>query len=543
MPFLGVLANPDAVFKHEYAAYIVQVFGWTKPEQLLLPFTIIFASAAVISGLMRISLTWVQTRIAFATGADLSYLIYLRTLYQPYSVHIARNSSEVIAGVSSKANQLVGSAITPVLTIVTTMFMLVVIVISLITIDPLMVSLTMAGFGLIYFFISMITRTRLVANSNEISKKTNSVIQILQEGLGGIREVLIDGTQSTYCRAFRSADVSMRSALAYNKIMSQSPRYVVETLGVVLISILAFLLGKGDGGLIGIIPTLGVLAVAAQKLLPMLQQIYVAISSILGAKAILHDALILIEQPLPGYVKKANIVPIGFDKSIKLNNVSFRFNSDSPWILKGLNLEIIKGSKVGFIGSTGSGKSTLLDVFMFLLNPSEGALSVDGVQVDASNFRNWQSRIAHIPQTIFLSDSSIAQNIAFGQPKENIDYRQVRNAASQAQIASTIESWENQYDTVVGERGVRLSGGQRQRIGIARALYKQANVIILDEATSALDNKTEAAVIDVINKIDKDITILMVAHRLTTLKSCDQIVELEDGIINRIGTYQEMINL
>jgi ATP-binding cassette subfamily B protein len=225
-----------------------------------------------------------------------------------------------------------------------------------------------------------------------------------------------------------------------------------------------------------------------------------------------------------------------------LEQVVFRYAPDAPLVLQNLNLTIPKGSRVGFVGSTGSGKSTLIDIIMALLDPIEGSLMVDDVPINSNNSRSWQSHIAHVPQTIFLADSTIAENIALGIMSRNVDLERVRKAAQQAQIADIIESWDKKYDTIVGERGIRLSGGQRQRIGIARALYKQADVIVFDEATSALDNDTERTVMKAINSISKEITLLIIAHRLTTLKDCDQIIELSDGQVSKVGSYEQIIN-
>jgi ATP-binding cassette subfamily B protein len=229
-----------------------------------------------------------------------------------------------------------------------------------------------------------------------------------------------------------------------------------------------------------------------------------------------------------------------FQHQIGLNQVSFRYSLESPFVLKGLNLTIEKGARLGFIGVSGSGKSTLLDIVMGLLQPTEGALRIDDRLVTGLNHRTWQSHIAHVPQAIFLADSSIEENIAFGVAKSQIDHSRVQQAAKQAQISDVIETWPKKYQTIVGERGVRLSGGQRQRIGIARALYKQADVIIFDEATSALDTETEVSVMRAIEGLSKDLTLLIIAHRLTTLKHCTQIVELESGGIKRVGSYIEI---
>ena len=541
IPFLGVLSSPEMVFDHDLAQPLVKFAELTTPEQLFLPLTIVFCAAALIAGTMRIALHWGQTRLANAIGADLSYQIYRRTLFQPYAVHVSRNSSEVIAGISSKASQVVSAAITPVMTIISSAMMMSMVLTTLIIIEPVMSISVILGFGVIYTIFIRIVKRRLLKNSQKISRQSNYLIKVLQEGLGGIRDVLIDGAQAIYCEAFRAADLSLRRASANNQFMGQSPRYGVESLGMVLIAGVAYSFASGQGGLSSVLPMLGALAIGAQRMLPMLQQAYAALTNFLGAQAALRDALELLEQPMPKYAEGPTSEKITFHDEIRISQLDFRYRNDAPLVLKGINLKIGKGERIGFIGTTGSGKSTLLDVIMGLLHPSDGKIFVDGVEISGQNHRGWQSHIAHIPQTIFLSDATVSENIAFGIPVEKIDYQRVQQAAQQAQIAETVESWELKYQTIVGERGVRLSGGQRQRIGIARALYKCSDVLIFDEATSALDSKTENAVMQAIDSIENNITMLMVAHRVSTLRSCDLIVELEQGKIKRSGSYDEII--
>ncbi len=260
-----------------------------------------------------------------------------------------------------------------------------------------------------------------------------------------------------------------------------------------------------------------------------------------GGQASLEDALELLDQPLPKSGTEVSARRLSFQRSIALRHVAFRYSPESTWVFDNLDLTIAKGSRVGFMGTTGSGKSTLLDIIMGLLQPTHGVLEIDGQPITAENHRAWQALVAHVPQTIFLADSSIEENIAFGVPKDQIDSARVRKAAKQSQIANIIESWPHQYQTFVGERGIRLSGGQRQRIGIARALYKQAEVIIFDEATSALDNETEKAVMEVIESLGEEFTVLIIAHRLTTMRNCAQIVEIGDGGVKQIGSYQDLV--
>ena len=311
---------------------------------------------------------------------------------------------------------------------------------------------------------------------------------------------------------------------------------------MMLIAALAYSLAQQVDGIAKAIPILGALALGAQRLLPVLQQAYGSWSQIVGGQASLQDTIDLLDQQLPDYADQPAASPMPFRHEICLQQLGFRYSPQTPHVLTGLNLTIAKGSRVGFIGTTGSGKSTLLDIVMCLLPPSEGLLLIDGQAATHVNHRAWQAHIAHVPQSIFLADSTIEENIAFGVPKDQIDPRRVRQAAQQAQIAQSIESWPKQYETFVGERGIRLSGGQRQRIGIARALYKHADVIIFDEATSALDSETEQAVMQAIEGLSDDLTLLIIAHRLTTLKSCTQIVEVAGGRIRRSGSYQEIVN-
>ena len=542
LPFLGVLTAPEPVFDHALAQPIIQALGLTAPSQLLLPLTIAFGAAALLAGAMRLILLWASTRLSFSTGADLSISIYRRTLYQPYAVHCARNSSEVINGISGKANGVIYNIILPVLTLISSSVMLIAILIALLAVEPVIALAAFGGFGLIYAFIIRLTRKQLLADSQRIARESSHVIKSLQEGLGGIRDVLIDGSQETYCHIYRNADLPLRRAQGNNVFVSSSPRYGMEALGMILIAALAYSLALETDGIAKAIPILGALALGAQRLLPVLQQAYASWTGIQSGQASLQDTLELLDQPLPHCADHPAAQPLPFEDIISLKQLGFRYSSQTPYVLKQINLTIGKGSRVGFIGTTGSGKSTLLDIVMGLLKPTDGALEIDGQPLTPINIRAWQAHIAHVPQAIFLADSSIEENIAFGIPKDQIDPQRVRQAARQAQIADSIESWPEQYKTFVGERGIRLSGGQRQRIGIARALYKQADVIIFDEATSALDNETEQDVMQAIESLSKELTILIIAHRISTLKNCSQIIELGEGCIKRTGRYQDILH-
>ena len=543
LPFLGMLTAPEQFFKLPFTQLFLQVLNLTDLTQLLFAFTFVFIVAILLAAAMRLILLWFSTRLSFATGAELSVNIYRRTLYQPYEVHCARNSSTIINAILSKASDVIYSIIMPALTMISSTLILVTVIISLLALNPTIALYVFGGLGIIYGSIIYLTRKKLLIHGQRIASQSNNIIKSLQEGLGGIRDVLIDGSQDTYCQIYRDIDAPLRRAQGNSMFLSQSPRYGIEALGMILIVVLAYSIAQEAGGLIKSIPMLGALALCAQRTLPVLQQAYSSWTSIRINQASLQDTLDLLDQPLPCYAFQLANQQLPFNHSISLRQIDFRYNQQTPFVLKQINLTIEKGSRVGIIGTTGSGKSTLLDIVMGLLQPTGGVLIIDDEIVTSVNQRSWQAHIAHVPQAIFLADSTIEENIAFGVPKNQIDHKRVRQAAQQAQLTESIQKWPDKYQTYVGERGVRLSGGQRQRIGIARALYKQADVIIFDEATSALDNETEQAVMQSIESLSKDLTILIIAHRLTTIKNCTQIIELGEGVIKKIGNFEQVVSL
>jgi len=541
VPFLGALTSPETIFKYELTQPIIEMLEITEANQLLLPLTAIFVIAALTAAAVRLTLLYSLTRFSYAVGADLSINIYRRTLYQDYSIHISRNSSEVINGIINKTNIVIGGILAPTMTFISSMLIMVGIITMVIIINPFVALISFSFVSFIYLIITLFARKYWQRNSGLIAKKSTQMVKSLQEGLGGVRDVLIDGTQEFYCDLYRNADLSLRKASASNVFIGQSPRYMMEAIGMVLIGMLAYTLTLEEGGLVAAIPTLGALAVGAQKLLPTMQQAYASISAINGSKDSFNDVLFLLDQPLPLIENRnsnKNFVP--FKESISFKNLSFRYTDDTPWILKNVNLSFKRGDKIGIVGVTGSGKSTLLDILMGLLAPTSGELLVDDTPITKANRRAWQAHISHVPQSIFLADSTIQENIAFGVVPEEVQESRVIFAAQLAQIAETINSLKNKYKALVGERGVQLSGGQRQRVGIARALYKDSDLIIFDEATSALDNQTEQKIMKQIDQMNKNQTMFFIAHRLTTLKQCDTILRInKDFTIDEIR-YQDL---
>jgi ATP-binding cassette subfamily B protein len=539
VPFLGALTSPEQIYQHHLAQPLIQILEITDPNQLLLPLTVIFVIATLISATVRLLLLYVLTRLSFATGADLSLDIYRRTLYQDYSIHTSRNSSEIINSIITKTNTVIGHILVPLLTFISSVVIMLGIISIVFTINIQVALITFSTFALFYWVIAFFTKKSLQKNSQLIANESTQMIKSLQEGLGGIRDVLIDGTQEFYCKLYRKADLLLRRASGDNIFIGSSPRYLMEAIGMILIAILAYTLTLQEGGVVVAIPILGALAIGAQKLLPALQQAYSSYSTIKGAKSSFIDVLNLLNQPLSYNASQDLINIMPFKQEIVFKDLSFRYTKDTPWILKNVNLSFKKGETIGFIGVTGSGKSTLLDILMGLLTPTSGELLVDGVTITQENRRAWQAHISHVPQSIYLADSTIQENIAFGVELGQVKEHKVVQAAQSAQISEVINNLKNKYKSFVGERGSQLSGGQRQRIGIARALYKDSDVLILDEATSALDNQTEQKIMQQISQLKDSQTVFIIAHRITTLKQCDSILKMNtDCTIERVNYNQ-----
>jgi len=384
------------------------------------------------------------------------------------------------------------------------------------------------------------TKKRTRDNGVIIAIRSTNLIKYLQEGLGGIRDVLLGGDQEKHCKNYNDSDLILRKAEGENLFLSQSPRFFIEAIGIVMIASIAYYLSLQDGGIYKVMPILGVLALGAQRMLPAFQQIYFGWSNIQSGLASLEDVLELLDQPLPK-LNDSDFKPLNFKNEITIRNINFSYYKNKEQILNNLNLTIKRGDCIGVIGETGSGKSTLLDLLMGLLNPTNGELLVDGVLITNKNIRAWQKNIAHIPQTIFLIDASVEKNIVFDYSDEKINRKKLKEAAKKAKVTEFIKNKKDKFKTCIGENGIQLSGGQRQRIGIARAIYKDSEIIIFDEATSALDSHTEEAIINSLD-LDKDKkTVIMVAHRLSSLKYCNKIIELKDGQIIKIGSYNKMI--
>jgi ABC-type multidrug transport system fused ATPase/permease subunit len=472
-------------------------------------------------------------------GNELGVAYFDRILARPYSFHALHNSSETVASIK-KVQAIAHQMLLPAMLSISSVIGAAFIVAALLAVDAATTLIAFAGFTLIYLVAGKLTRPRLRRNSKLLSIAHGRRIQHIQEALGGIRDLIIDRARPAFVRRFREVDGEMQLAEATTSFISGAPRMLIEAVGMAMIAFVACfaLLRSGDIG--AVLPVLGVLALGAQRLLPLMQTLYKGWATVAGNRALAEDILRVLEAPdeLPA----APAAPIaGFRREIRFRDVDFHYPGAARPALRGIDLVIPKGSKVGLVGRSGSGKSTAMDLLMGLLSPTTGQIEIDGCPLVPANAGDWQREIAHVPQDLFLADASIRENIAFGAEPAEIDDARVRAAAAAADIAGFIEDLPEGYQTIVGERGTRLSGGQRQRLGIARALYKQASVIFFDEATSALDSETESAVMAAIERLDPDLTIILVAHRTSTLAFCDQIIRLDEGRVVEAGGFHQVV--
>jgi ATP-binding cassette, subfamily B, bacterial PglK len=536
IPFLGSLLETEKFLQFELIKTINNIFNVETSNEFITLMTLLFCVVVIMASIWRVLLLKLTTSYAYATGTDLSAKVFKLSLYQTYEIHASRNSSEVISAVTRKIS-ITTQALMHVLTALSVMFLFVFFISILLYLDPFTASISLTILGLFYTCISIIVKKKLFRNSEIESREQNKLIKIIQEGLSGIREVILENLQKNYADKFLNSDRPMRKAAGNNIFIGGSPRFVIEAAGIVMIACLALYFNYTELGIKGYLPILGALALGAQRLLPAIQQGYAAWAGIMGSRQSLVDSISFLEQKIATQ-QLTTKNKISFKNTIELRNVEFAYANEEQPLFKNLNFKMNCGEKVALVGSTGSGKSTLMDLVMGLLYPQKGALLVDSIQVDDKYIMSWRNTFAHVPQDIYLLDGTFADNIAFGNNLTG----DINQAATNACIYDDIILKDEGMLSMLGERGIKISGGQKQRIGIARALYKNVDFLVLDEATSALDNATEAAVMKNIMNTCKNMTILMIAHRLSSIKNFDKIFVLDKGKIVSVGTYDELLN-
>ena len=534
IPFLRIITDSNYIINNNFLKKLFNFFGIYSFNQIAIVISSIFVLTIFISAFIRIINIWFMTKISAEIGTDLSVSIYNKVLHQPYIFHLNTNSNELSTAVTYEVDRTT-QCILLFLQFIAGIIMMSCLVFGFISFNWYIGTPTVVTYALLYLSFMVAFKYRLSRNSRRIVSFTENQLKSVNNGLGAIRDILLDNNQEEYVNNFKSSDYPLRKLTAEKYFLGVMPRFILEALGIILIVFLSiYLVLKGYQNSF-IITLLGGVALISQKLLPSMQLCYNSWSILTNTKSSVLKVLRNLELSIDdSYSRK--IKQLIFFKEIKIKSLNFKFNNDvEKFVLKDINLTIKKGERIGILGKTGSGKTTLINIIMGLIEPTSGQLLVDDSsiysKIDKYRQISWQKSIAHVPQNIYLSDQSFAENIAFGISKNKIDMSKVRRVAEMAEISTFITSHRNGYETYVGERGIRLSGGQRQRIALARALYKNTKVLILDEATSALDNKTEKSIMKSINNLNKDITIIMVAHRTSTLSECDQIIELNLGSI------------
>ncbi|MCL9781550.1 ABC transporter ATP-binding protein/permease [Vibrio sp. S4M6] len=538
-PILAYILDPVSAMNGEVMKFI-------KPLTSYIPLSesysigILFAVIIMISSLYRIVLVWLQVSWGNAVGHDFSILVFSRLLEQSYEQHIVRNTSEVVAGITMKINQLVGSYINPLVAICSSFVLLIAIVSALVITAGLAVVAVVVLIGLVYTGITLSIRSKLAYNSQIISERSNSIVQEVQESFQGIREVILSDTGETRRNTFTAMDREFRLAQSSSAVLSQAPRYVVESLLVISLVGMA-LMQAGHLTLSGdLLPSLGVVVLGVQRIMPLAQVIYANVATMRGALCSVGDVIDMAsvtndrDTPIEVACKS-----IDFEKSLVLNQVSYSYPGTQTNQLKNITLSIKKGDWVGIYGKTGSGKSTLLDLICGLLSPTSGSILIDGVELGARNRSDWRDKLAVVSQSVYFSDSTILDSIVLAG--ESPDFERLNTCLKVAQLNSTIEGLEQGIHTSVGEAGVQFSGGQLQRLSIARALYREAEILIFDEATSALDQHTEKVLMGALRELNSELTVILVAHRLNTLEACNYLIQMESGEILSSSTYEQLI--
>jgi ABC-type multidrug transport system fused ATPase/permease subunit len=522
----GALVNHNKFFN--FFSYGLSNLNEHEKSIIILSF---FCCIVVLTVLMRVLLLWYSNEVSYRVGSDISYKIYKNVLEQDYSEHIKRGSNEVISVVTQKVNMVVSGVISAALTVITSVFIGLSLAVVLLMIN-FKVTLTVFSICLALYLLNVFFIKKILFNlSALISSESTSVIKTLQDGLGSIRDIVIDGTQDIYADIFKCSDFSLRKSQGRSIFFAQSPKYIIEGVGTLLLITYIFYGYYLHQPISEQLPLLGVLILSAQKLLPQMQLFFSAISNIKSSVVPLDEVLLMLN------IETSIIQSTGkleFGENIKFRNVYFSYDNSSNLVLDNVSLSINKGDVVGIVGKSGTGKSTFADIIMGLQLPGKGKLSIDGVVVTKPLLQMWRRQIAHVPQSIYLSNSTIKENIAFGVDQNDVDEDLIYSVLDMVQLSSFVDALPNKIETSVGERGVGLSGGQRQRVGIARALYKKSSVLVLDEATSALDSEMGFSIIQSIKTHTKDLTIILITHQESLLSICDKVFEVRNKKINQL---------
>lgn len=533
VPFLSILGDPTLISTNKYLSFFYTYLNFTEVKAFMIFLGFIAIGVLFVNAGLKALTAYALYNFTNHRRHSIGFRLLKQYLHMPYSFFLNQNSSNISKIILSEVDQLVGTVIIPAFNLITHLIISITLTVFLVVINSTVAIVVCSSFGLFYLLVFFSIKKHITRIGVERTNANSARFKVVSETIGGIKDIKIRGKEKIYLSSFEQPSSSFAAYAASSRTLAVVPQYLVEIIAFgTILSMTILALNSQEINLGELLPTLGLFSFTILKLKPSINNIYSALSSLRYGRSIL-ETICLEAQRTPE--KSASIE--NDNKRLKLSNsidckdLSFSYDKNSHKILNSINLKIKANTTVGIIGATGAGKSTLLDIILGLLSPTLGSIYIDDKKLSTDNIRQWQNSIGYVSQNIFLTDNSIAQNIAFGQPEEKIDSIKIKEVAKTAQIHDFIESLPEQYNTTIGERGVRLSGGQRQRLGIARALYHSPELLVLDEATSALDNVTEKDVMRAIDAMRGERTIIIIAHRLSTLDNCDRVIKLQNGNI------------
>ena len=544
LPFMAVLTNPSVIETNTILNKmfeISRIFGVENNDEFLFALGILVFMLLIISLIFKALTAYAQIRFVQMREYTIGKRLVEGYFHQPYSWFLSRHSADLVKTVLSEVNEVIGNGLKPLMEIIAKSTIIIAIIILLIIADPKLAFVVSFSIIVTYGFIFYFIRNILYKLGKERFKSNQFRFRIVSEAFGAAKEIKVGGLEKGFIKSFSINAQTFARNVASSEVLGILPRFALEAIafGGILLIILFIL--DNTGSVNDAIPIISLYAFAGYRLMPAIQVIYLSSTRLKFVGPALDKIINDIKNLKPLNLNQNQGV-LNFNKAIDLKNISYNYPNSQRTSLKNINLSIPNCSRVGIMGPTGCGKTTMVDIILGLLDPKKGTLEVDGQTIKDQNRRSWQRSIGYVPQQIYLSDDTIAANIAFGVHSKDINKDLVEKASKIANLHEfIIDELPDQYETTVGERGIRLSGGQRQRIGIARALYHNPKVLILDEATSALDDQTEKVVMEAIHNLDKNITIIIIAHRLSTIKNCDIVYLLEKGELKNTGTFEEVI--
>lgn len=539
-PFVSVFVDSSLIFENTYLKPILDYLEINHPTQIYLPITIAFFIVTTLSYFLKAILIFLRTSLARIINQEISAIIYWKIINESYQFHTNSNSGDVITGLTQSFG-IASSLFIPVLKIINSSLILFFALIGVFIFNPLLALFIVSIFALFYFTIGILINNRLKTFSAIQNENYSKIIKLIQESLGAIKIIILNKTQPFFHKNYNKTANDYLTSISKVEYFGQLPKMFFEYI-IILFIIIVIYRFNGEGDIVLVVPLIITFILSIQRLLPETNLLYTSVVSLKSKRAAVERVMgyLKINKKSP-YEKENSALPIAFTTKIELKQLNFYYTKDTRKILSDIDLTINKGQTVGIVGKTGSGKSTLIDLISGLISPNSGQIIVDDIPLDSTNIQGWKDKISLVSQDIFLFDATIEENIAFNGVDKKIDYGKLKEVCKMVELDAFIDSQPNGYQSKIGEKGIRISGGQMQRIGIARALYNRSEVLILDEATSALDEDTERKVMKNIIDYSQNLTLIIIAHRLTTLKQCNKIFKVETNGLKVFDGYTALI--